>query len=104
LCQLAAKPPTVSTTKPNIKCFFSPSRKQLTYSPFFFSFPAEIVKTSYGPIRGEKLNYENTSYRAFKGIPYAAPPVGDLRFKVSEPSISQEKMSITNLFGVRSCM
>jgi len=41
------------------------------------------VQTTSGPIRGEELTYEGTSYKAFKGIPYAAAPVGDLRFKVS---------------------
>jgi len=44
--------------------------------------PARVVQTNSGPIRGEELTFEETSYKAFKGIPYAAPPVGNLKFKV----------------------
>lgn len=45
---------------------------------------APIVRTESGLVRGEKLLtlYENKEYYAFKGIPYAAPPINELRFKV----------------------
>ena len=36
-----------------------------------------VVETSKGKIRG----YERRGVIKFKGIPYAAPPVGDLRFR-----------------------
>jgi para-nitrobenzyl esterase len=39
------------------------------------------VTTAYGPVRGER--YEG--YRVFRGIPYAAPPVGDLRWQPPQP-------------------
>lgn len=39
-----------------------------------------IVKTKYGLIKGVK---EKESY-VFKGVPYAKPPVGELRFKAPE--------------------
>jgi len=45
-------------------------------------FKAKVVQTSSGPVRGEELTFEGTSYKAFKGIPYAAPPTGSLKFKV----------------------
>ena len=39
------------------------------------------VRTTHGPVRG----YYNGSARAFLGIPYAAPPVGALRFRKPQP-------------------
>ncbi|MGE2815462.1 carboxylesterase/lipase family protein [Mycobacterium heidelbergense] len=40
-----------------------------------------VVETTYGPVRGADAG----GARAWKGIRYAAPPVGDLRFRVPEP-------------------
>jgi len=40
-----------------------------------------VVKTDKGPVEGAVI--ENS--RAFLGIPYAAPPVGELRFKAPAP-------------------
>ena len=41
------------------------------------------VKIQEGTLRGEKLeSVRGGSYFSFKGIPYAKPPIGDLRFKV----------------------
>lgn len=43
-----------------------------------------IVKTSLGTILGTlKQSDEGRDYASFEGIPYAKPPVDDLRFKVS---------------------
>ncbi len=41
------------------------------------------VKTADGKVHGKTLN--NGKVRAFEGIPYAAPPVGDLRWKAPQP-------------------
>ncbi|XP_054012347.1 juvenile hormone esterase-like isoform X1 [Hylaeus anthracinus] len=43
----------------------------------------EIVHIDKGPVRGfvTKTAFHNIPYSAFLGIPYAKPPVGDLRFK-----------------------
>lgn len=43
-----------------------------------------IVETNSGPIRGQifKTLYDQRPFYAFKGIPYAEPPVNKLRFKV----------------------
>ncbi len=41
----------------------------------------DIVNTSYGPVKGIKEN----GIHAFKGIRYAAPPIGKLRFKPPVP-------------------
>ncbi|KAJ8943543.1 hypothetical protein NQ318_023054 [Aromia moschata] len=45
-----------------------------------------IVQLSSGKIRGRVAQtFHNTTFYAFQEIPYAAPPVGSLRFKASEP-------------------
>lgn len=42
-----------------------------------------IVRISEGALRGKKLqSVRGGSYYSFKGIPYAKPPIKDLRFKV----------------------
>ncbi len=43
--------------------------------------PIELTIDS-GAIRGELLEIDAYQFTAFKGIPYAAPPVGALRFQV----------------------
>lgn len=43
------------------------------------------VNVEQGKLRGCQLETDNGfSYNGFLGIPYAKPPVGNLRFKVSE--------------------
>lgn len=47
-----------------------------------------IIETKQGSIKGRKrLNlYQNWGeYYAFEGIPYAKPPLGDLRFRAPQP-------------------
>lgn len=41
------------------------------------------IVTSDGPIRGFIDKIGETEYYKFKKIPYAKPPVGQLRFRVS---------------------
>jgi para-nitrobenzyl esterase len=43
-----------------------------------------VVKTDDGKIHGKFIN--DGKVRAFQGIPYAAPPVGDLRWKAPQPA------------------
>lgn len=44
-----------------------------------------IAKTEYGKVRGVKATSAvDTEYISFFGIPYAAPPIGELRFKVGD--------------------
>jgi len=40
-----------------------------------------VAETTYGPVRG----ISGSRALAWKGIPYAAPPVGDLRFRAPQP-------------------
>ncbi|XP_067653683.1 cholinesterase-like [Haliotis asinina] len=44
------------------------------------------VSTLNGPLLGERVSVLGKSIDVFYGIPYAKPPVGDLRFKYPEPS------------------
>ncbi|XP_067653813.1 acetylcholinesterase-like [Haliotis asinina] len=44
------------------------------------------VSTLNGPLLGQRLSVLDTSVDVFYGIPYAKPPVGDLRFKHPQPS------------------
>ncbi|KAH9635555.1 hypothetical protein HF086_003169 [Spodoptera exigua] len=43
-----------------------------------------LVKTVLGELKGV-VCHDTVSYVAFKGIPYAKPPLGELRFKAPEP-------------------
>src|SRR6478736_401490 len=51
-----------------------------------------IVDTKYGKIEG----YREGNIRIFKGIPFAAPPVGDLRWKAPQPPVAWK--------GVKKCV
>lgn len=49
------------------------------------------VEISEGQLRGKFLeDLDGNKFYAFLGVPYAKPPVGDLRFKVRYPTISVE--------------
>ncbi|XP_023937834.2 esterase B1 [Bicyclus anynana] len=59
-----------------------------------------IVRTKEGKVRGviDKLVDGSTYYR-FRGIPYAVPPVGDLRFKAPLPPQSWRGVRDASNFG-----
>lgn len=44
-----------------------------------------VTKTSCGQIKGSLLTVNGVRVYQYLGIPYAKPPVGDLRFKKPEP-------------------
>lgn len=46
----------------------------------------KIVQTTSGLVRGRKFTtlFANKEFYSFRGIPYAEPPIGELRFKVSK--------------------
>ena len=41
-----------------------------------------ILETTFGRIRGQTLVFERHAAAQFLGIPYARPPIGELRFAV----------------------
>lgn len=53
----------------------------------------ELVETENGKVRGEYI--ESSGITVFKGIPFAAPPVGYLRWKAPQPAEKWE--------GIREC-
>jgi para-nitrobenzyl esterase len=61
----------------------------------------EPVKTNGGLVSGAAGN--NPDVRVFKGIPYAAPPVGPLRWKAPQPAPKWEGVKTATSFGPR-CM
>ncbi|KAA1251605.1 carboxylesterase/lipase family protein [Mycobacterium simiae] len=54
-----------------------------------------VVETSYGAVRG----IDDGCVRVWKGIRYAAPPVGDLRFRAPEPPERWTEVADATLFG-----
>jgi para-nitrobenzyl esterase len=60
-----------------------------------------IIKTDKGKVRGA-LTTDN-QVRAFKGIPYAAPPVGDLRWQPPQPAAKWKGVRDATQFG-NHCM
>ncbi|CAD6234004.1 GSCOCT00007468001.2-RA-CDS [Cotesia congregata] len=60
-----------------------------------------IVEVHEGKLRGvQEKNYNGTDYfYAFRGIPYAKPPVGDLRFKEPEPVEPWSDIRDAQFFG-----
>jgi para-nitrobenzyl esterase len=45
----------------------------------------EPVKTEAGYVRGEMIGESGAEVLIYRGVPYAAPPVGDLRWKPPQP-------------------
>lgn len=45
----------------------------------------KIIETTSGLVRGKSFStlFQSKQYYAFKGIPYAEPPINSLRFKVN---------------------
>ena len=59
------------------------------------------VKTSSGVVEGVKA--ASPGVRAFRGIPFAAPPIGELRWKAPEPVRPWKGVLKASEFGPR-CM
>src|SRR4051812_42592234 len=54
-----------------------------------------LVLTAQGQVEGTVVD----AVMSFKGIPYAAPPVGDLRWKPTQPGISWPGTFKATAFG-----
>jgi para-nitrobenzyl esterase len=55
------------------------------------------VKTEQGKVQGKTIN--DGKVKAFLGLPYAAPPVGDLRWKAPEPAAKWKGVRDATKFG-----
>src|SRR5580698_7722548 len=58
---------------------------------------ALTVKTVEGKVEGKTIN--DGKVKAFLGLPYAAPPVGDLRWKAPEPAAKWKGKRDASKFG-----
>ena len=54
-----------------------------------------VINTTDGPIKGNL----NNSVISYLGVPYAQPPVGELRFKAPQPPIPRGKLLEATAFG-----
>ena len=63
--------------------------------------PAQIIQTAQGKISGQKA--ANSVITVFKGIPYAAPPVGNLRWRPPQTPAAWQGVRAADAFGA-SCM
>jgi para-nitrobenzyl esterase len=59
------------------------------------------VKTELGLVEGAAGSGAQAGIRAFKGIPYAAPPVGELRWQPPRPAAAWEGVRKATTFGPR---
>ena len=55
----------------------------------------EPIETKYGAVCGEVITDDGNEIHIYKGIPYASPPIGDLRWQPPQPPASWT--------GVREC-
>ncbi len=60
---------------------------------------ANRVKVANGTLEGTT---ENSGIRSFKGVPFAAPPVGDLRWKEPQPAKNWSGVRKADHFGPRA--
>jgi len=60
------------------------------------------VQTADGPVVGSFLGAGATATRSFRGIPYAAPPINDLRWRAPQPAAPWTEPRNATAFG-RDC-
>lgn len=78
-----------SFTMATLSCCAPPPLPLLLLLLLPFPFAASVdlvVTTNRGQVRGTALTVLGGQVRAFLGIPYGKPPVGNLRFRVPQPA------------------
>lgn len=50
----------------------------------------DVVQTKLGAVRGETVTDVGYTAHIYRGLPYASPPVGDLRWKAPQPAAAWE--------------
>jgi len=69
----------------------------LLAAAFSCSRKAEVVRVDGGLVQGVASAAEGVT--VFKGIPYAAPPVGDLRWREPQPVVPWDGVKVCDTFG-----
>lgn len=59
---------------------------QLLLTPVHGIVDRLVVQTNSGPIRGRFSKFEGRELHIFNGVPYAKPPIDDLRFRKPMPA------------------
>jgi para-nitrobenzyl esterase len=57
----------------------------------------ELIEVEGGPVRG--ITSRSGACRIFRGLPYAAPPIGEFRWRAPQPVISWEGVLSADRFG-----
>jgi carboxylesterase type B len=66
-------------------------------------YPHPQAETQYGPVEGKRFQTKDGNvFNVFLGIPYAKPPIGQLRFKKPEPPEPWKEIRKTKRYGKRS--
>jgi len=64
--------------------------------------PTDILQTPQGPVQG-LVSPDNAAIASYQGLPFAAPPVGDLRWAPPAPAPTWTEVRAADTFGTR-CM
>jgi para-nitrobenzyl esterase len=67
--------------------------------PSAIAFLADPIKTDSGYVSGTMIGDVGKEVRIYRGIPYAAPPVGDLRWKPPQPVTPWQRIRECTSFG-----
>lgn len=70
----------------------------LSVSVHTMAMAAERVKTANGTVEGVT---EQSGIHVYRGIPFAAPPIGDLRWKPPQPVTNWEGVRAATRFAAR---
>ncbi|XP_049860111.1 para-nitrobenzyl esterase-like [Schistocerca gregaria] len=83
-----------------LNCFFSCFALQLLLLNSYAKAEDVLVTVQQGTLRGTTAtSLYNTSYTAFRGIPYAQPPIGELRFQAPQPATNWEGVRDATAYG-----
>lgn len=87
-CAQSARTPTLPPTAPTVPpTLLNPTHSPITDSP--------VVKISQGALQGTR----ESNLAVFKGIPYAAPPMGGLRWREPQPVAPWNNVRRADAFG-----
>ncbi|XGW17886.1 hypothetical protein V3C99_002471 [Haemonchus contortus] len=62
---------------------------------------SRLVKTKFGYVIGRRFIFDKLEVDAFQGIPFAKPPVGELRFKKPEWPVPWDDVKVAKGFAAR---